>query len=288
MAVKSSVYLLPDCAESREDFEWIRTEIVAQGGEAIVFAAAAVDDLSQAEVREAFAAARRDDWRELRERGAALLAQHPPARPVTAEERRDLERQLRALRARAERLARLDVTEAAGRGEALAVLAAIEGLLAPGGEAERAPRTKRREDFQGRVWLTRPHPGIDRMASAWLIRRFVDPEATFRFADRIPREEAVVPFDMFGVELGHRGERVTFETLMHDFGLRGTALDRVARLVHDVDLRVEPARDPEAATVAALVEGLRASFTEDAVLLDHGAALFEALYSSFHAAAAAG
>jgi hypothetical protein len=121
------------------------------------------------------------------------------------------------------------------------------------------------------------------MSSGWLIRRFLDPEAAFAFAERIPRDRDVVPFDMFGVELGHQGGLCTFETLLRDFGLDDPALRRLARIVHDLDLRTEAAADPEAATVARLVEGLRASIADDARLLEHGIALFEALYRSFAA-----
>jgi hypothetical protein len=131
------------------------------------------------------------------------------------------------------------------------------------------------------VWLTRPRPGVDRIASAWLIRRFVDRDARFAFAERIPPDEELVPFDMFGVDFGHHGERCTFETLLGSFRLVEPALQRLATIVHGLDLHTAAADDVETATVGHLVEGLRETFTDDLELLERGMSVFEALYRSF-------
>ena len=119
------------------------------------------------------------------------------------------------------------------------------------------------------------------MASSWLIRRFVDPEAEFTFAERIPLDEDLVPFDMFGVDFGHHGEQCTFETLLQTFELAEPALQRIGRIVHDLDLRSEAVGDSETATVGRLVDGLRDVFADDSELLERGMDMFEALYRSF-------
>ena len=282
VAVKNSVYLLPNSSETREDFEWIRSEIVSLGGEAMVFAAQAADGLSSAQIRDALERARQSDWQDLSEKCNAVLAAHASPRPLQGEALDNLQRQARMLRGRAARIDKIDHFQVSGRREALAALEQIERLIDPqsGNFPEGSPR-RRIAEYQGRLWLTRPRPGVDRMASAWLIRRFIDPDARFRFGERIPQQEKVVPFDMFGVDLGHQGQRVTFETLLHEFGLSDPALSRIARIVHELDLRAEAFSDAEAATLDRLVEGLRASFDNDERILDHGMALFEALYSSF-------
>ncbi len=281
VAVKNSVYVLPNSSETREDFEWIRAEIVAQGGEAMVLAARAVDELSSAEIKDAVAAARASDWQELTEKCQEVLAGHDATSPLEDESVGELQRELKSLRALAIRIDKIDHFKVSSRRDALAALKRLERLLAPPSDdpGQRSPRRKT-EDYRRRVWLTRPRPGVDRMASAWLIRRFIDPQAEFRFADRIPQDEEVVPFDMFGVELGHRGEQVTFETLRSDFALSDPALPRLARIVHELDLKAESYTDTEAPMVERLVEGLRASFDRDDELLDHGIALFEALHAS--------
>ena len=152
----------------------------------------------------------------------------------------------------------------------------------PAAEATRA------EHFQGRTWVSRPRPGVDRMSSAWLIQRFIDPKARFAFAGEPPADARKgVPFDMFGVPFGHQGDRCTFEVLSARFGITDAAVKHLAKIVHDVDLKDERYGPPEAPIVARMVEGLRASYSDDHELLKHGIAMFAALYESLHSPAKA-
>lgn len=282
--LKNSVYVLPNTAESREDFEWLRGEIVADGGEAVVFTADTVDELTTDQVVAAFTAARQEDWHELRERAEALREAREAARGEPGAEGgpEPVGREIRTLRNRAAQIDRIDFFDAPGRDEALA---AIEGVAATAlsipGAPDRPVSDHLPEDYRGSRWLTRPRPGIDRTASAWLIRRFIDPDAEFRFADHVSADEDAIPFDMFGVEFGHRGESCTFETLLEVFGLEEPALARIARIVHDLDLRHNTSTDAEAATLGRVVAGMREAIPEDAELLDRGMGIFEALYRSF-------
>jgi hypothetical protein len=133
--------------------------------------------------------------------------------------------------------------------------------------------------FRRRRWLTRHRPGIDRMASAWLIRRFIDPHAVFAFAaPDAPREPGAVTFDMFEGDFTHEGDRCTFEVLCARFGVTEARLGHIAELVHDLDLKDARFGRPEAALLGALVEGLRQLHERDEALLEHGIALFDALY----------
>jgi len=137
--------------------------------------------------------------------------------------------------------------------------------------------------FRSRVWVTRPRPGIDRFASAWLIRRFINPKARFVFAvdaeTAAKQHPRAVPFDMYGVEFGHQGKDCTFETLVRRFRLRAPGLDVLARLVHTVDLKDDQYAVPEAPAIQRLVEGLRKQHEDDAVLLERGIETIDALYS---------
>lgn len=147
-----------------------------------------------------------------------------------------------------------------------------------------APLARRR--FRRRVWVTRPRPGIDRMASAWLIRRFIDPDARFAFADAPPPARSkAVPFDMFGGELSHQGELCTYEVLARRFGVDDRAALLVGQIVHDIDLRDERYKHPQTATIEALVDGLRAGHPVDAELLTVGMTLIEGLYHTAKRAA---
>ena len=282
--IKNSVYVLPNTRETVEDLHWIRGEILARGGEATVFAADAIDDLSTDEIKEAFTAARQSDWEELLARATALQESLDGTSPPS---RAEIARELDTLRNRAAQIDKIDYFQAPGRE---AVLRAIEGTAQRLEPESASPPTERPtyspQDFVGRRWLTRPRPGVDRMASAWLIVRFVDADAEFLFADSIPGGEDVVPFDMFGVEFGHHGDRCTFETLLALFGLDDPALARIARIVHDLDLRSESTTDTETTTIGRLIYGLREAVAEDETLLDRGIVVFEALYRSFRSEAA--
>jgi hypothetical protein len=133
--------------------------------------------------------------------------------------------------------------------------------------------------FKGRVWLTRPRPGIDRMSSAWLIRRFVSADASFRFGPLSSAGDAI-PFDLPDVEFSHHGSDCTYETLMRRFGINDPAAVYIGQLVHDLDLKETRFNQPDTATIARLVEGLRERGTDDARLLEDGITLIDALYRS--------
>jgi hypothetical protein len=126
------------------------------------------------------------------------------------------------------------------------------------------------------------------MASAWLIRHFIDRQARFGFAaDRESVPDEGVPFDMFGVEFSHQGEGCTFETLCSVFGVAGPALSRIAAIVHDLDLKDGRFGAPECSTVGAMIEGLQLAYQNDEALLEQGITLFDSLYRSFEQSARA-
>jgi hypothetical protein len=136
--------------------------------------------------------------------------------------------------------------------------------------------------YQGRRWVTRPRPGVDRFSSAWLIRRFIDPAAEFVFAASPEKAPDAVPFDMYqSGGFKHEGERCTFEVLQARFNIKDPAVTRIAEIVHDLDLKDDRFKSIHAPTIGNLVEGLRAAHPDDAQLLAQGMAVFEALYLSF-------
>lgn len=159
------------------------------------------------------------------------------------------------------------------------VAALFERRPAPAGPPPAAPE---RID-PGRVWVTRRDVFVDRIASAWLIRRFIDPEARFKF---VPSRGYVpapgeLRFDMFEAEYTHEGDRCTFETLLRRFGLRDRALRIIGRIVHDIDCKDEKFGRPEAPGIAGLLQGIARSYPDDAARLERGAALFDDLYARF-------
>ncbi|HZL92790.1 MAG TPA: chromate resistance protein ChrB domain-containing protein, partial [Vicinamibacterales bacterium] len=142
-----------------------------------------------------------------------------------------------------------------------------------------------RGTYRARLRVTRPRPGVDRMASAWLIRRFIDCDAAFSFVrDREKAPQDAVPFDMFGVEFGHRDTNCTFETLCDVVAIADPAVVRVAAVVHDLNPKTAQFRAAETATIGALIEGLRLAHADDQELLEVGMTLVESLYQTFEQA----
>jgi hypothetical protein len=135
----------------------------------------------------------------------------------------------------------------------------------------------------GRTWVTRQGVFVDRIASAWLIRRFIDPEARFKFvpARGYRPEPGELRFDMFEAEYTHEGERCTFQTLAARFGLRDPALAAVGEIVHDIDCKEEQFGRPETQGVARLLRGIADGTEQDEDRLERGGRLFDDLYAAF-------
>ena len=141
------------------------------------------------------------------------------------------------------------------------------------------PTATELRDLRGRQWVTRRRPHVDRIASAWLIKRFIDPAATFLFADPQDFPTNAVPFDTPGAELSHVGDDCTFETLLKRAGLRDRRLTRLAEIVHEADLRDGKFPRDEARGIDLVIRGLLAAHSDDHDVLTHGVALFEGLYA---------
>jgi hypothetical protein len=131
------------------------------------------------------------------------------------------------------------------------------------------------------LWVTRPKPHIDRTACAWLIRRFIDPEASFAFAPDPAGAAGLggTPFDMRGVELGHHEGRCSFETILQKYRIRDAALDEIAAMVHDADLDDDRFRSPEAPGLDAIIRGLGLVIQDDHELLRYAEVIYDGLYA---------
>jgi hypothetical protein len=285
VVLKNSVYVLPNTPDAREDFEWLCAEIRAAKGQATIMSADALTREQDEDIRDAFRAARDPEYDALarRARDVGKAAASARTRAGAA-----LGRSVRACRDELARLDRINFCGAPARAAAAAAVETLEASIMPAARPPAgrpaAPAIDRRE-YRRRSWVTRPRPGVDRMASAWLIQRFIDPAARFTFAaagadaSRVPKNH--VPFDMFGAEFGHQGGDCTFETLCRRFAIDEPAVRRLAAIVHNVDLKEQRFDAPEAATVESLIEGLRATYADDRALLEHGMALFAGLYATF-------
>lgn len=265
-APTGSLYLLPLREEHLEAFGWLAQEIEEAGGEALVLRIERLEGDAEGRVIELSRKARAEEY--LKIAGEADAEQ---------KDRPDLRDRLEKLRRRFAEAARIDFFHAPEKEQAAAALARLEADLGRGERRESPPAELAK--YRGRRWVTRPRPHVDRLASAWLIRRFVDPEAEIRY--REAPEESEVSFDMREAEFGHRGNRCTFETLISSFGLGDDpALAALAEIVHEIDLRDGLSARPEIPGVDSLLRGWATAGWSDIELERHGTALFEGLYLS--------
>ena len=266
LALKNSVYILPDRPACLEDFQWIAQEASAGGGEAFVCQGAFVVGIDDEKLVEDFRRAAVTAYDSVSAELARVRA------PMTPEERTRFAKRLEDVRA-------IDFFGVPQREEVESMLQKLDAPVGAAGPSGR--KTEPRPS--GRTWVTRRDPQVDRLASAWLIRRFVDPRARFRFID--PQRQALkrgeIGFDMVGATYTHEGDRCTFETLQARFAIREAGVRAIAEIVHDLDIKDD--RYGRAATggVAQLIAGLTRGYPDDAERLQRALALFDDLYASF-------
>jgi len=284
-AIKNSVYVLPKSDQSQEDFEWVVREIVEGGGEASVCEARFVEGLSDAEVEGLFNSAREADYLELASEARRLPSQLPRGKKGD-DYREELESAIARLRKRLEEIERVDFFSATGRDAVEALLVDLEEKVKTSDVSESQKDDSyvgAVEKVQGRVWVTRKGIHVDRIASAWLIRRFIDKDARFKFVPgkgyRPDRGE--LRFDMFEAEFTHEGDRCTFEVLLQKFGLTDSALKQIAEIVHDIDLKDEKFAREDALGLDRLIAGIAMAHPEDEKRLAEGSAVFNSLYEYF-------
>jgi hypothetical protein len=273
VTVSGGAYLLPDREACREAFQWLAQEIRQAQGEALILHVAHVEGLSDAEVIQLFHAARRKDYAELEAEVVALeqqLARDQIARGAALE---GLER----LRRRLSELSRIDYFDAPEGGQLAARLSQLATALAPPSHAQ-AVTPAAVAAYRGRRWATRPRPHVDRLACAWLIRRFIDPAAVIVYTATPDPDD--VSFDSEGGTFTHTGGLCTFETMIRAFALDDPALQTVAEIVHAIDLNDGLYAHPEIAGLAVVLEGWLHVDASDEAREAWGRALFEGLYQA--------
>jgi len=273
VAIKNTVYVLPAAENTLEDFQWTVREIRAGGGEANVFEARVIEGLTDAEIQQLFRSARDGDYEPLAEEGRALLK-------TASRKKRDTARlavELLRLRERASEIQAIDYFGAA-KGHAVAAL--LDQIAAHLADAPPAPPRPPPPVYRGRTWVTRTGVHIDRMASAWLIKRFIDAEAKFKFVqgkEYAPRP-GEVRFDMFDAEFTHEGDRCTFEVLAERMRIADPAVRTLGEVVHDIDLKETKFNRPETQGLALLIAGIAMAHDDDEERLARAAAAFDDLY----------
>ncbi len=300
VSLKNSVYVLPSGEKTHEDFQWLKQEVESAGGEATVLRAGSVEGATDDELVSLFRQQRAEEYArvtaELDGLAGAVRGQRKGGH-LSPGRLGSHEAELSKLHQELEQVVAVDFFLGDGRSAALAALERCrEALrLTQGGgvrEAKaRAPRGGGLDlaEYQGRRWVTRKNPHIDRLATAWLIRRFIDRRPRFRFVDEGTRVVGGVHFDMTDAEFTHRGEDCTFETVLKEFGLAGDpGLKALAEIVHDIDLKDNKFNRLEAAGLDAAVRGLGELLEDDRKLVRQAGVIFDGLYEHLGRKAAGG
>jgi hypothetical protein len=277
--------VLPLNEDTREDFEWLLREIEDGGGEAFVCEARLIDGLSDQEIRTLFDRARDADYAQVIKDARLVTKLVRPNAKTSA--RADARAQVARLRKRLAEIVAIDFFGAIGRETAEEAIRTIEIRLNEDADVKGKDTAQSAaeppEALHNRTWVTREGVYIDRIASAWLIRRFIDPQARFKFVSGkgYRPKEGELRFDMFEAEFTHEGDKCTFEVLLDRCGLKDSALRAIAEIIHDIDLKDGKFGRTEVAGIRTLMEGIGATTRDDAQRLARGAEVFNDLYEYF-------
>jgi hypothetical protein len=275
--LKRSAYLLPDTPERYEDFQWLAQEIERDGGDATLIRIQQIENVTPAEVIRLFHEPRDHDYKQLAGRYRKTLQELERAKTDAARAR--VQEEVGRLAKDHQRIRDIDFFDAPGGAEVRRLEEAIAmRTRRPESPRREPPPTLDLTKLRGRHWVTRPRPHVDRIASAWLIKRFIDPEAVFLFAPPTEFPPDAIPFDAPGVELTHHGDDCTFETLIKRARLRDRRLARLAEVVHEADLRDGKYPHEEARGIDVAIRALLAASPDDDQVLGQGMSLFEGLY----------
>jgi hypothetical protein len=268
LALRNSGYVLPNTPVNQERFEWLATAIRGFKGQASVLHVQAIDDLPSDMLKQQFRDARKPDY-------TALTREIQQLKPSA----QGFPTQLVRLKRRFAEIAEIDFFECPLRAKVEEALYKAEHPVTAKGLIGKGRVSK--IEYQERAWITRPRPGIDRVSSAWLIKRFIDSKATFLFGNDPNLHPEAVPFDMYQAGgFGHEGQNCTFETLCARFGTADKKVRLIGQAIHDADLDDEKFGRTEGVTINQILKGWAKQGIPDDELLHRGMDLIEGLYHS--------
>jgi hypothetical protein len=286
--LKGAVYILPATEEHEEFLQWLIGEVKSMGGDGAFVRTAEIRTMTDADIRLLFTTQADREYNRLEKALDVLERKIQSIRKGTKSgEGKSLADQVAKFTKEFEGVAKRDFFDSS---IGLAMKKRIHALEAGLRDAEnKAPEetasvaARRVRDYQGKIWATRKNPFVDRMASAWLIKRFIDPKASFAFLDErdvASLDNTRVAFDVRGAAFTHVGDLCTFEVLVKSFGIKDKAVKKIAEVVHDLDVKDEKYGKPETIGVEEILAGIRKTAKNDADGLERGMAAFEMLYQS--------
>jgi hypothetical protein len=278
--LRGSAWLLPETAETTERFQWLVQEIQAFRGEATLLHVDRVGTMSEEQVVALFHEARAPEYQAVVRGCREILSHLDRLRSDRRGTLAQLRGRLDGLKRELDRIQAIDYLDAPAGARARAVWETAAKRLRAVETRPQAPAVRRRGSLppRGSTWVTRPRPHIDRIASAWLIKRFYDPDARFTFADTADAVRTGIPFDVLGADFGHHGEDCTFETLVKRLGIKDRRVRVIAEIVHEADLHDGKFARHAAAGLDLAIKGLAEATPDDHELLERGGSMFDGIY----------
>lgn len=290
--IKNSVYILPFTKETYEDFQWLRQEIIAQKGEAAIFKVDSMEGINDQEIIGRFRKLRTKDYDEIISKALRLRRnlEITKEKMISITQKENRESEFKKLKTRLDSIISFDYFRAPNRHKAEKIITnckeLIENLKVPEGKTQlvkevRPIKIHNKNEFQDKTWITRKGLHIDRIASGWLIKRFIDKGAKFSFISENGITKNGIGFDVYNAEFTHRGEDCTFETFLKSFTLKDPILVEIGEIIHDIDLKDRKFDRPETEGINQIIIGLSRKLKDDKKLLKTGMEIFDALYQYY-------
>jgi len=279
--LRGASWILPETPETTELFQWLVQEIQSFRGEATLLRVDRVETMTDEEIAALFHKARSAEYQAVVQGCREILAQIDRHRTTHRGSVEALRARLDGFKRELDRVQSIDYLEAPAGPRARALWETTAKRLRAAETRPRATGGRHRTSLpaQGSTWVTRPRPHIDRIASAWLIKRFCDPDAKFAFADAADAARKGIPFDVLGADFGHHAEDCTFETLVKRFRLKDRRVKLIAEIVHEADLHDGKFTRNESTGVDLTIRALAEATPDDHELLERGMAIFDGLHS---------
>lgn len=281
IAIKQSVYVLPQADQAYEDFSWILKEIIEGGGDASLSEVQFIEGLTDDQIVFLFREARKADYEKLIEEINAVHNKLDDDGNDVNETTTKTRNQIGRLQKKLDEIIAIDFFSAPER---ISAENALSGRSLKSknfhGDVSAHKTTKQ---FLDKVWVTRKNVFVDRIASAWLITRFIDEKAKFKFAgqNEYNSQKDEIRFDMYEADFTHQRDRCTFEEIVHSFGIKDEALCQLGEIIHDIDLKDRKFERPEADGINVMFSGIVAAHQNDNDRIEIGAKLLDDLYTYF-------
>jgi len=286
--LKGAVYVLPATEEHEEFLQWLIGEVKSMGGDGAFVKSAEIRTMTDSDIRRLFTTQADQEYNRL-EKALDVLERkiQSVSTGTKSEEGKRFVSQAAKFRKEFDEVLKRDFFESSTGLTMKKRIQAVEAGLQDAGkkspEEAASVRARRTQDYLGKIWATRKNPFVDRMASAWLIKRFIDPKAVFTFIDEreaASLDNATFTFDIRGAAFTHVGDLCTFEVLVKSFAIKDKAVKKIAEIVHDLDVKDDKYGKAEAAGVEDILAGIRKTAKNDADGLERGMTAFEMLYQS--------